>query len=136
MESFRPASTEQVNVFEIGDRYLFKYYFEESAVFDRLKSYYNNTQYRFEVPPGEFQTIRSFLAGYGYGLVVVEAIAEFVVVVQQYSAHPENIFKESVIQRGHNGYNYFVMTDQAAVSAAIKAGAQPLIATELENPFE
>ncbi|MEF8779490.1 MAG: hypothetical protein V5A46_02270 [Haloferacaceae archaeon] len=135
MESFRRGGQERVNVFVIDELYLFKHYFEGEAVFDRLKRYYNNQQYRFEVPPDEFPAIRSFLGDRGYGLVVVEVLVPFVVVVKQYTDHPENIFKSSVIQRSVDGYNCFLLTDQRAVERAVEDGATRLSEMDLSNPF-
>ena len=66
MAGFRRANHEQVNVFEVDDSYLFKHYFDTEEVFDRLKRYYNGQQYRFEVPPDEFEDLQSFLMEYGY----------------------------------------------------------------------
>lgn len=135
MESFRRAGQERVNVFEVDEAYLFKHYFDGEAVFDRLKRHYNNQQYRFEVPPDEFPAIRSFLGEHGYGLVVVDVLAPFVVVVEQYTAHPENIFKASVIQRSVDGYNCFLLTDRRAVERAVEDGAARLSETDVSNPF-
>lgn len=135
MGAFRRASHEQVNVFEVDELYLFKHYFDGEDVFDRLKPYYNNQQYRFEVPPDEFEDLRAFLAEHGYGLVVVDVLPEFVVVVKKYTDHPENIFKTSVIQRSVDGYNCFLLTDRDAVDRAVDAGATRLPETGLENPF-
>jgi hypothetical protein len=114
---------------------LFKHYFDGKEVFVRLKRYYNNQQYRFEVPSGEFEAIRSFLAEHGYGLVVVDAIEAFVEVVKQYTKHPNNFFNASVLQRAADGYNYFLMTDQKAVEDAVHEGAIRLTNTDLQNPF-
>ena len=135
MTGFRRAGHERVNVFEVDRRYLFKHYFEGDAVFARLRRYYDNQQYRFEVPPGEFSEVRSFLADHGYGLVVVEAVPEFTVVVRQYTRHPENIFKASVTHRGADGYNFFLMTDREAVEEAVRDGAVRLARTTLDHPF-
>jgi hypothetical protein len=135
MVAFRRASHEQVNVFEVDELYLFKHYFDGEDVFDRLKPYYNNQQYRFEVPPDEFEDLQGFLAEHGYGLVVVDVLPEFVVVVEKYTDHPENIFKTSVIQRSVDGYNCFLLTDRDAVDRAVDAGATRLPETGLENPF-
>jgi hypothetical protein len=135
MAEFRRAGHEQVNVFEVDESYLFKYYFDSEEVFDRLKQYYNNQQYRFEVPPDEFENLRSFIEEYGYGLVVINMIEPFIVVVKKYTAHPDNIFKSSVIQRTVNGYNCFLLTNQAAVKEAVQDGAARLTETDLENPF-
>jgi hypothetical protein len=135
MVAFRRASHEQVNVFEVDELYLFKHYFDGEDVFDRLKRYYNNQQYRFEVPPDEFEDLQAFLAEHGYGLVVVDVLPEFVVVFKKYTDHPENIFKTSVIQRSVDGYNCFLLTDRDAVDRAVDAGATRLPETGLENPF-
>jgi len=135
MADFRRASQEQVNVFEVDEVYLFKHYFESDEVFDRLKRYYNDQQYRFEVPPREFEDLRSFLANHDYGLVVVDVIEPFVVVVKKYTVHPDDIFKQCVIQRTVDGYNCLLLTDQAAVKEAVQNGATRLTETDLENPF-
>ena len=135
MAEFRRTGDEQVNVFEVDETYLFKHYFDGADVFNRLKRYYNNQHYRFEVPPDEFEELRSFLADQGYGLVVVDAIEEFVVVVKKYTSHPENIFKQSVIQRSVDGHNCFLLTDQAAVEQATREHATRLTETDLSHPF-
>lgn len=126
---------EQVKAFKIDETYLFKHYFEGEDVFDRLKPFYNHTQYRFEVPADEFEQLCVFLADHRYNLVVVETITKFVVVVEKYTAHPENIFKDSVIQRSTNGHNCFLLTDQYAVAEAISEGAMRLSDTDLSDPF-
>lgn len=135
MAAFRRAGDERVNVFEIDELYLFKHYFDSEEVFDRLKQYNNNQQYRFKVPPDDFEDPHSFLAEHGYGLVVVSAIDKFVVVVEKYTTHPENITKQSVVQRSVDGYNCFLMPDQAAVEQAVHNGETRLTETEVSNPF-
>lgn len=135
MAGFRRAGREQVNVFEVDGTYLFKHYFEGQEVFDLLKQYYNHHQYRFEVPPGVFEELRPVLDDHGYGLVVVDVPEEFVVAVRQYTAHPDHIFKNSVIQRSVEGYNCFLMTDRDAVERAVEEGATRLVDTDLPNPF-
>jgi hypothetical protein len=126
---------ERVYVFVVAETYTFKHFFDGEAVFDRLKEYYNNQQYRFEVPEADFDSLAEFLADHGYDLEVVEQFDEFVVVVEKYTAHPENIFKESVMQRGDREHNYFLMTDPVAVEQATMAGATRLVETPLDNPF-
>ncbi|SDY63113.1 hypothetical protein [Halopenitus persicus] len=135
MAEFRRAGDERVNVFVVDDVHLFKHFFDDDEVFDRLKRYYNNHQYRFEVPANEFEELREFLEDHGYGLVDVDVTEEFVVVVKKYTDHPDNIFKESVVQRTVNGYNCFLMTDQSAVENAVQQGAIRLTQTDLANPF-
>ena len=135
MVAFRRASQEQVNVFEVDRTYLFKQYFEGENVFARFKQYYNNQYYRFEVPPDDFDSVRAFLDEHGYGLVLDGVPEEFAVVVRKYTAHPENIFKASVLQRSINEYNCFLLTDQTAVDQAVMQGATRLTETNFETPF-
>lgn len=135
MAEVRRAGREQINVFEVDGTYLFKHYFEGAAVFQRLEGYYNNQQYRFEVPPERFADLREFLDAHGYELTVVDFVEEFVVAVEQYTAHPDDIFKSSVMQRAVEGYNCFLLTDQPAVEQAVGDGAIRLTETPLQNPF-
>lgn len=135
MMAFHRASSERVNVYEVDETYVFKHYFEGDDVFLRLRPYYNFHQYRFEVPPGEFDDLRDFLDDEGYGLVVVDAVDEFVVAVRQYTAHPDKIFKRSVMQRSADGYNFFLLTDRDAVERALEDGAERLGDVDAENPF-
>lgn len=132
---FHRASSERVNVFDVGENYVFKHYFDGDEVFARLKPYYNFHQYRFEVPPAEFDDLQAFLDENGYGLVVVDTIEEFVVAVKQYRAHPDEIFKQSVIQRSADGYNFFLLTDHDAVERALDDGAHPVDNVPAESPF-
>lgn len=135
MVEFTRAGQERINVFWVDEMYLFKHYFDGDQVFAQLADYYNNQQYRFELPPGEFSDIREFLEGHGYTLAVVDSVEDFVVVVKKYTDHPENIFKASVIQRSVDGYNCFLLTDRAAVEEAVADGARRLTETTLENPY-
>jgi hypothetical protein len=76
-----------------------------------------------------------FLSDHGYALVTVSALAEFTVVVEKYSEHPDNIFKDSVLRRTDAEYNVFLMKDRVAVEQATLNGATRLTETNLEVPF-
>lgn len=136
MPEFHRASQDRVNVFPVEERYLFKHYFDNEKIFNQLRRYYNNQQYRFEVPDADFAEVQEFLADVGYALVTVDAVEEFTVVVQKYTEHPENIFKDAVLQRSEAGYNVFVMKDQAAVEQATLQGATPLRDADVTVAFE
>lgn len=129
------SGSERVNVFAVDELYLFKHYFEGAAVFSRLEQYYNNQGYRFEIPPSEFNAVQRFLSEHGYRLETVEDLVPYVVVVEQYTDHPENIFKGSVIHRAADGHNCFLMTDRGSVAEAVESGAARLAETDVENPF-
>lgn len=134
MPAASAAPPEEINAFPVADAVLFKHYFEGADVFDRLKPYYDGTQYRFEVPADEFESVRRFLRDHGYHLSVVDHQIEYYVVVRQYSDHPENIFKGSVRQESVDGYNCFLMKDRAAVETAVAQGATELADTSLSLP--
>lgn len=87
------ASEQRINVFRVGETYLFKHSFENDDVFDRLKGYYSSRHYRFELPADENEDIRGFVSDHGLRLVEVEAPAEFGVVVEKYSEPPADIIK-------------------------------------------
>ena len=131
----RKYSHEPVFVFEIGEEFLFRHYFQGRDVFKRMQRYYNQRKYRFEVPPDQFDAVKSFLDDYGYTLVVVEETDTFVVVVKKYTTYPGSIFKNSVIQRSQGDYNCFLMKDKSAVEQATHNNGYRLTDTSLDNPF-
>ena len=117
---------ERVNAFPVADAYLFRHYFDGEAVFDRLRRYYEYEQYRFAVPTGEFDGVRRFLRDHGYRLEPVAAVESYAVAVRTYTAHPDNVFEESLFQRSRGDHTVFVMTDDAAVERAVAGGAARL----------
>lgn len=125
------AVPERVNAFPIENTVLFKHYFEGEAVFTRLKPYYNGTEYRFEVPVDEFDSLRRSLLDHGYEVSVVERQQAYYVVVPQYSEHPAGIFKASVRHESVDGYHAFLMTDRDAVEAMVAKGAERLTSKPL-----
>lgn len=129
------ADEESVNVFRFGDRYLFSHYFDGEDAFDRLKPYYDNQEYRFDVPAHRFEPLQVFLRERGYDLHVVDDAEDYVVVVRKYSDHPENVFKESVFQWQGTDHNCFLMSDQGAVEEAVRDGALWLPETRISVTF-
>lgn len=131
MPDVHGSAVERVNAFPIQDTILFKHYFDGDAVFERLKPYYNGTQYRFEVPVDEFDSLRRFLREHGYVVTVVERPVNFYVVVRQYTEHPDGIFTDAVRHESVDGYNCFLMKDREAVAAVVARGATRLSSTQL-----
>lgn len=125
------AAREPVNAFPIGKAVLFKHYFEGDDVFERLKPFYDASAYRFEVPAGEFDSLRRFLLDTGYELNVVDRPEAFYVVVPEYSAHPDGIFKQSVYHERAGGYHCFLLKDLEAVEAMVVRGAERLTSKPL-----
>lgn len=135
MAETRRAGLKQVNVFHIGDAYLFKYYFDVEDAYQRVKQYYNIQQSRFEVAASDFEELRSALIDHGYNLDVVDETAPFVVVVRKYTAHPEEIRDRSVAKRSVDEYNCFLMPHETAIEDMVDDGAARLVDTTLDNPF-
>lgn len=129
------ADGERVNAFPVGDRYLFRHYFDED-VFDLLRRYYDNREYRFDVPSRRFDPLRASLRDRRYELDVVDEIDPYAVVVRKYREHPENVFNAAVIQRHTADHNVFVLRDKRSVALAVKQGATRLIDTDLDVAFD
>ncbi|MFB6280929.1 MAG: hypothetical protein ABEH40_02800 [Haloferacaceae archaeon] len=125
------ADGERINVFPVGDRYLFRHYFDEE-VFDLVRRYYDNREYRFDVPARRFDPLRAALSDRGYELRVVADAAPYAVVVRKYRRHPENVFNAAVIQRHTPDHNVFVLRDKRSVALAVKQGATRLVDTDID----
>jgi hypothetical protein len=71
------------------------------------------------------------LTGHGYDVTVVDEFAPFAVVVPKYSDHPEPVFENAVLEVSADDHNVFLLSDEAAVEAAVDDGATRLTATPL-----
>lgn len=135
MSEFRRASHERINGFDMGGAYWFKRYFEDRELFDRIRSYYNGDQYRFEIPTDEFDSVRQVLADNGFALVPIEDLDPFVVAKRNYTDFPEILFKRSVAKTSEGDYTFFLMQDEATAEQAVNEGASHLSAMDADNPF-
>jgi hypothetical protein len=126
MPARHDPATEQVNVFPFNNTMVFKYYFDGEEVFDELRTYYNSNKYRFEVPGEAYDSLRRFLLNHGYELSIVDRPEEYYVIVPQYSAHPDGIFKQSVHHEPVDDYHAFLMKDLSAVDVMVMRGAERL----------
>lgn len=121
----------RVHVFRIDHAYLFKRYFGENALFEALSGYYDDQEYRFEVPEREWGEVAAALREHGYEPEVVEAVADFVVVKEQYTSHAA-ILQNSVEHWTRRGYTFFLMKDAVSVERAVREhGATPATETDL-----
>jgi hypothetical protein len=130
MPSF-DVDTRAIYVFDTGDEYIFKQYFEEQDLFEKLQDWYNSEEYRFEIPPEEFDEVAEILENYYYEPTLVDEIDEFCVVKDQYTEHAE-ILRNSVAHWQRQGYNFFLMKDPTSVDQAIENGATPVEDTDLK----
>ena len=130
--AFHRAGSERINAFPVHETYLFKHYFDADEIFAELGRYYDDYEYRFEVPGPRFEHVRDFLATHGFALVPVESIEEFAVVKRKYTDHPRLLFKGAVIHRDLGNFNCFVMKDRETFESALEIGATPLAETDLD----
>lgn len=125
---------ERINLFAVDDRYLFKHYLEQDDVFAALRDYYNEDDYRFEVPADAFDDVQAVLAEHFYEAVIVRDLEPFCVVYPKYSDHPSVLFKASVLQRSTADAHIFLMKDQLSVEQAINQGATALADADVDGP--
>ena len=134
MPSF-DVDREQVNLFRVEDRYLFKQYFDQDKVFTALRDYYNQDDYRFEVPPDAVEEVKQVLREHMFEPVVVDAPAEFCVVYPKYTDHPDVLFKTAVLQRSKRDRHLFLLKDRLSVEQAVNNGAKRLADTDMATRF-
>lgn len=121
---------ERIVVFPIDDEYLFRYFFDRKDIFEQLREYYDDGEYRFAVPADDFEDVAAILREAHFEPVVVGDLREFCVVKEQYTEHAD-ILRNAVAQWQRRGYNFFLMKDELSVGQAIEAGATPIEETDL-----
>lgn len=120
------VDTEDINVFEVNDTYLFKHYFDNSEVFDELRRYYNQDAYRFELPDHEtLQQVDELLADHFYTLNHVDDHEPYCVVMDRGEDYSD-ILRNAVVRFNQGQHTVFLMKDQLSVDHAIEQGAVPL----------
>lgn len=130
MPEFHRATADRINVFQVEDTYYFKQYFDEST-FSELRQYYDEYEYRFEIPESRFNSVRDILHENGFAPVVVDSIDPFTVVKRKYTHHPKSLFRGAVLHRSIENFNCFIMKDREAVEKAVQDGGTPLTDTEI-----
>lgn len=124
---------EPINIFAVNDQYLFKHYFEEDDAFAVLRPYYNEDDYRFEVPQDAFEDVQEDLKAHFYEPVIIRDLEPFCVVYPKYTDHPSVLFKASVLQRSHGETHIFLMKDQLSAEQAIDRGATALADVDIDG---
>jgi len=124
------SDREPIYVFNIDESYLFTHYFARTDIFSELQFYYNDEEYRFEIPEDDFPRVLELLEENHYKPIRVEDIAEFAVVKEQSSEYAD-ILRNSVLHWSRDGYNFFVMQSPETVEQAVQQGASRLEDTDL-----
>jgi hypothetical protein len=110
-------------VFEVDDEYLFSQYFDRTDVFEDLREYYNDTEYRFEVPEAEFDAVRERLESAHYEPVILTDLEPYCVLIDRYDEHTE-ILRRSVATWQRRGRRFFLMESDLAAKEAVERGAK------------
>lgn len=119
------SDREPIYVFNIDESYFFTHYFARTDIFSELQFYYNDEEYRFEVPEEDFPRVLELLEENHYKPIRVEDIAEFAVVKDQDTEHAD-ILRNSVLHWSRDGDNFFVMQSPETVEQAVQQGASRL----------
>lgn len=129
------SDLEAVNAFPMRDVLLVTHYFEGDGAFAALQPYYDQREYRFEIPQADLAAVQDDLEAHGYELRVVDYLEPYAVVVRKYSHHPESVFEDAVAQFSNADCNVFLLNDEAAVETAVRSGAQRLADAPVQVRF-
>jgi len=125
MPTFDVDRTE-IPMFTINGTYVFKYYFEDSDLFNQLKQYYNDDAYRFELTSDEeLEEAARILDQYFFDLDVVDDPKPYCVVVPRNDDYSD-ILRNTVARFSRGRHYIFLLKDTLSVDQAIEQGATPL----------
>jgi len=114
------VNRERINVFPVGDEYLFRHYFDRTDLFEEFSEHYNDEAYRFEVPAEEFPAVRERLSEVYSEPVMVEGLDAYCVVEEQYTEHAD-ILRDSVAHWERRSHLFFLMKDELSVKEALES---------------
>jgi hypothetical protein len=112
-----------INIFKIGNIYIFKTYFNDKEIFKELSKYYNKEKYRFECSSAsERNKVIKYLWNIGYDTNLIEDISTYLVKLERTKKYA-NILKNSIEQTEIGNDRIFLMKDILSVEQAIELGA-------------
>ena len=123
---------EPITVFKLDDTYVFKQYFDHDALFDDLRPYYNETEYRFEVPDTAFSEVENLLEEHFYEPDPVTELEPFCVVFPTDADQPDVLYKTAVLRHSHRDAHVFLLKNQLSVEQAVHAGAERLAEADID----
>ena len=119
-----PPKREKINLFKIGRVWCFKHFFDDKELFRELYEYYNQDQYRFELPTvGERNKIIKYLERKGFEIALIEDLSNYTVTLEIFKKYAP-LLRNSIDHIVKGNIRIFVMNDMAAVEEAIAAGAK------------
>lgn len=127
MSVYFDITRKNINIFKIGKRYCFKYYFNDEQIFNELSPYYNKEKYRFECgTTGERNKIIKYLWKVGFEVDIVEDLKDYTVKIDRMKPYV-SILKDSIEQAELGRDRIFLMKDIYSVEYAIEQGAERCI---------
>lgn len=123
---------EVINAYKIGDKYLFKEYFDQDELFGKLEGHYNSDKYRFEVEEESKKTVSQILEDYFYELKVEQDIQSYCV-VQDRTKDSSDLLRNSVATQTHKGKDIFLMKDDISTQQAVEKGSTSLEKSEVDK---
>lgn len=114
--------TEEITLFNTGDTYIFRKYFDENQLFNQLETYYNEDKYRFEIPESDLKQVRQILEEYYYELTVTDDVEDYCVVLGK-NADSSEILRNSVMRKHRGQQEILIMKDELSKGQAIEASA-------------
>ena len=105
-------------MFKAAGGWIFKHFFDDSAIFKELADHYNKDLYRFEFKTvGERNKALKLLELRGFEVELVENLREYAVKLPRYSKYAP-VLKISVAMIETPEWRIFLMKDLAAVEEA------------------
>lgn len=126
------VETEEITAFDIGDKYIFRTYFDEDRLFQQLGKYYNSDKYRFEIPHRDIRKARQLLDEYFYELKITGRLEDYSVVIPE-EVDSSDILKNSVMKKHRHQHEILVMKDELSVRQAEEKGAVPLEESQVQT---
>lgn len=124
----------EFNAFRVGDTYVFKHHFGPD-IFEELRPYYDDEEYRFAVPQVDMPEVERLLAANFYDVALVEDAEEYCVARAKDEDQPRHLFEKSVLRKSTRYHHVYLLVDLAAVEEAVYHGAVPLAEVEVEEVF-
>lgn len=115
----------KINLFKLGELWVFKHFFDDKAIFKALAENYNEDKFRFEFKTfGARNQALKILDRAGFDYELVEDLRPFVVKISRYSKYAP-LLKNSISFMETADRRIFLMKDKAAMEEAMRLGAEP-----------
>ena len=122
----------EIAIFKVGDKWVFKHYFEDAETFKELAEYYDKDHYRFILKTlGERNKILKLLKKRGFDAEILESTKGHAVKLGKYKRYA-SMLKNSLAHIETSEWHIFLMKDRDSVDDALRHGAKLL---EVEVKF-